>query len=1056
MPEVLTLRKLVKRVLFPGANGSAIVVAMVSVAILSIAASAFILMVTSEIESVNSIVMTQKALYVAESGIENVLYQRSKKPGDMCFPYYYHDSSEWKTSSQIIDNIELITGAPSGGIDSAPVGTCDPTVDSIPETTSTDELPCWPYNERLYANHLTFPASAPNDGYICNDGSDSSCPNYKPLLYWPAKGDRSGPGWKDMDDSIIGPLDPLTGKKGTGARFSTGLFTICNDDFKGIQPGNDAWDMACLEARAGGECPRHVFGLNIVSVGEVQVGKKTVRRAVKVDMLPPAMFSGVIDKYVDMTMTYQTDINGPIHINGFWSSNRWYAFVLSLSLSPAALVTWIDPPELVSVSFPEDPHNPDWQPSSLLGGITFSHDLLWIHLPVRLDIPKVNWGKWEDRMQELYDQAYQEYQDNPDKVMALRRCKYALQSYGDYRDYWNTSGDCGEAGEQYPYDSGGSKSDDKMDSALPNFMSSMSPAASPYNTGPGRIHNLQRRTSDAEVWGASSKYLFDLFDHWGYNASGDWVEGPENKAAYQYEVSSHSAGDSPLDRSLRYKRRFILEPDMGLGCLTCVISNGVNMDSFIFCCLGKELNRNEFWFMGKHEFRDFVYIDGVIGVGYRTPYHTCGGGDGGLGVYCVVVPEICIFSLCIPSWKFGLPHWHMGTATIKGEVLVNGRLYLADWVRIDGGTIYADGHIIKDETSGYDVMLHLDTLICWILTGFMGPSITIDLGFMTLNVCDVVFGLLNPILSAFFPWWPTIDLTNNNLIGDFETYLDIDGIGPDNNVVNPGSLYTRGDFRLVEPGWDAVAFLGNALLGMFLPFLELTPAMDPIRIWNGGAIVAGGKENATSTDPTYVDGNIYVANHRRGDILTYDPENEETSIGFALARGSLMVGGDIIGKYGASGFVDSCSIGAFPLDDNCQAAGIFYSGGIAAGTDPRRSYSRLGAKLSVPFGTYDQELSNQCLSEIDGLWDDPLDSARCWGLDVGGDFLSGNGAYEHNIRGHVFAGQVSALPLTHFRLDQDAAVRNSAVVRQYFKILSGTPQNWAEVDPPNNLPSIMD
>ncbi len=1024
-------------------RGSALLLTMVAVCILAVIGGSFALMLQSEARSVKSNILAQQALYVAESGIQDVLFQRSKRPADMCFPFFFYDEN--LTETERLDEIKNITQARSGGIDSAPTGTCDPTVDSIPEDVSTQELPCWPYNEELYANYIHFAEDGmPNDGFTCHDGSNQDvCPNYDPLLWWPAKESDGTIGWKDMDDSLPVPLPDMA--TSSGQRYTTGFFTLCNDSFEGIAPTDPGWDMACLAAKGGGRCNQNVIRLSIVSVGEVQMGKKVVRRAVKVDLAPPSLYSGVIDKYVDMTLMYQTNINGPLHINGWWNANKnkYSAFLLSLSLSVAPIAMWLDPPEMVSVSYPEDPDNPDWQPSSLIGGFTFSHDIVYVHLPVRIEIPQVNWAKWEDRMKALYDKARAEYSDTT--VYALHRCKYKAA----VRD---TSGDCGDSGAQYFYDSGGNKSDDKMDANMPKFMSSMSPSPSPYNTGEGRIHNLERYKSDAQVWSASGKYIFDLFDHWN-PGSPSYVEGTESSHV------NNNQDPGPMDKSLLYKRKFILDPNFNLGCLTCVISNGISLDAFMFCCVGKKLNRNEFWFMGKHEFRDFVFVDGVIGIGYRTPYHTCGGGDGKLGVYCIVIPEITLFwpldFISIPSWKFGLPHWHMGAATVKGEMLINGRLYMADWIHIDGGTIYTDGHIIKDETSGYDVTIHLDVLLCWIMTGFMGDKITIDLGiFGTFNICDIIMGILNPIISALVPWWPTMDLTNNSLI-DFESYLDIDGIGPDNSVVNPGTLYTRGDFRLQEPGWDAIAFLGNALLGYFLPFLELTPSMDPIRIYNGGAIVAGGWKNG-SGNPAYKDGNIWLANHKRADILTYDPENKKRSVGYVLARGGLKVYGDIVSQYGWAGLLDSCSTWAGNgLDEDCAAAGIFYSGGIAAGTNSRNMYSRRGMDLGVPFGQYDYEMSQTCLPEDDGFWEDPLGQGQCWLVDgLLGDILGGNAA-EHNIRGHVFAGSVGAMPGLHFRLDQDSTVRNDAVRRQYFKQLGGVPINWQELEAPNNLPSLV-
>ena len=101
-------------------QGSALVLALVSLAILAMVGASFALMVQSEVSSVSSNILGQKALYVAESGIENVLYQRSKKPEQMCFPYYYYDSG--MNEAQRIDTVEAITGARSVIAAGAPRG----------------------------------------------------------------------------------------------------------------------------------------------------------------------------------------------------------------------------------------------------------------------------------------------------------------------------------------------------------------------------------------------------------------------------------------------------------------------------------------------------------------------------------------------------------------------------------------------------------------------------------------------------------------------------------------------------------------------------------------------------------------------------------------------------------------------------------------------------------------------------------------------------------------------------------------------------------------------
>ncbi len=267
-------------------RGVAMMVTLMAIAVMGLVGASFSLMLLNETRSANGNVLAQQALYVAESGIQDVLFQRSKRPADMCFPYFFHDDA--LTKEERWDIIEDLTGAKSGSDcgDECAMGwsdvwahACNPKVDSIPSVAHAKaELPCWPYNEQLYANYIHF-----GPDYECHDGTDrTKCPDYKPLFYWPAKGDGSM-GWKDWSESISATTMPLDNQKqSSGARYTTGFFTLCNDNFSGIQPGDTGYDIACKEAREGtGVCNQYVIRLSIVSVGEVQSGPNIVRRAVK-------------------------------------------------------------------------------------------------------------------------------------------------------------------------------------------------------------------------------------------------------------------------------------------------------------------------------------------------------------------------------------------------------------------------------------------------------------------------------------------------------------------------------------------------------------------------------------------------------------------------------------------------------------------------------------------------------------------------------------------------------------------------------------------------------
>ena len=970
-------------------QGAAFILAVLAIGILALMGASFAFMLENEARSQSRRAAFDQALFVAESGIEDVLYQRAKNQSDLCFPY---------------SDDGTLSGAAGEINGSANSATCDdnPDTDADPQDPGDDDVvPCWPYNEKLYANELTF---GPN--FYCNDGSDSSdCPTYRPLAVWPA-GSSGGVGWKDMESDKPTPLPGAN--LSSGMRYTTGLFTVCNDDFIGddvtVEP---AKTQVCL---SGPPCNRSVVKLSIVSVGEVQTRpRESVRRAVKVDIIPPALYAGVIDKYVDISFMYEANINGPVHINGWWNANqnRYDSILLLASLSVAPILAIFDPPEVLSVSYPEDPANPDWQPPIALGG-----NITYIHLPVRIEIPEVNWSQFEGQMDKLYSDALAMY--GAGNVERLKMSDY------DPASMYNTNG----AGPvEYPCDTGGfpfpNPVDDESDectdaNGLFSWCESGGAASSECcsnNAGDGRIHNC--RKDGHQLW---SNVAFDLYD---FN-TGSWVTGNE--------PGHLGGGVGPRDRSLRHKVKTFFEIHTGGG---CSISNPL-------ACVTRQVNRPQFVFMGKHEFAGQVFIDGTMGIGTRTPYHTCGPGDGPASVYCVII------DFGFASIAFGFPHWHTGNVKITGELLVNGQLFMADYIKVDGGAIYADDHIIKDETSGFDIILDISDLLCAI---FGIPGIW----------CNIITGIVNPLIGIAFPWWPTIDLSNDGIFADligFETYLDIDGWNTA-GVINSGTIYTRGDFRYEEPAFDFAMFAANQLIGWILGNfgLSLEPAMDPIRIWNNGAIVAGGRELAPGV---YENGNVYLGNQKRLDILVADPDGVGEDVGFVFARGSLQVNSDIIHHYSSLGIggTDACNM-TLGLDGPCAAAGIFYSGGISAGTDDVNMFTSKGGKLYYDGTDKFKSYKNICLHmDEPDFWTDP-DNIIC--LEQSFPFLCsvfGNcfERSEFNIRGFVFAGQVGGMGMGQLRLDQDESVLHNAVTRRYYRSLSGVPVDWMEVEPPANLP----
>lgn len=971
------------------ARGAALVLAVIAAGVLAIIGGAFAMIIQNEARNVSRATAYDQALYVAESGIEDVLYQRSKNQSDPCFPYTDDGTLSGAAG-------EFNAAASSANCDT------DPATDADTSDTDSDFIQCWPYDEKLYANTLLY-----GPHFECHDGSDAAnCPTYSPLAVWPA-GPGGGPGWKDADGSKPTPL--ASASQSSGLRYTTGFFTLCNDNFVGddlsVEPAKSA---ACLSP----PCARRVFRFSIVSVGSVETRPgENLTRAVKVDIVSPILYAGVIDKYVDRTLMYDTTINGAIHINGWWDASATPPGYFSMALP----VNTETPPLVVSVSYPEDPNYPDlpWP------------NIVMVHLPVRIDIPDVNWSQFENQMDRLYKDASDLYGSG--KAHLLKREDY------DPANIFSTIGNgtrdfnCGATGQADMCRCGSHSSlttgqDICNDSDFPQYCESGSAtdqSCCTRGSGPNRIHNCSRYSR--QVW---SDVAFDLFD---FNTGGP-------AAGFESPKIPDGGGLGPRDGSLKPFPATIFDPS--LGGPGCSFSNP-------FACLTRTINRPEFVFMGRHEFAGRVFIDGIMGIGTRTPYHTCGPGDGPLDIYCVEVPQLGVCPLCIPNFAFGVPHWHIGNAKISGEMLVNGKLYMADYVKIDGGALYANDHIIKDDSSALDLTLHIDTLLCSILGWVTGGAVP---GW----ACSLVMTLLQPIIAPIFPWWPVIDLTNNELI-DFGTYLDIDGWNTA-NVINSGTIYTRGDFRLEsKPGFDMTTFLLNQTLSLLgLGFLDFTTAYDPVRIWNYGAIIAGGTESAPGF---YRDGNVFLGEESRYDLLTYDPDKEENSTGYVFARGSLQVTSDIISHYSGGGVIDSCSF--FGYDPDCAASGIFYSGGIAAASGDTNMFTSEGGRLDWNGPEKDYKVT--CLNAAEPtFWNDIVGNVTCWArkMPLLCSVFGNCEVSEFNIRGYIFAGQVGGLPMGRLRLDQDTSVIHPAITRKYYRNISGIPVDWMEVNTPANLKNL--
>ncbi|MEW5946726.1 MAG: hypothetical protein AB1742_11055 [bacterium] len=988
----MTLRRFLKN----GERGSGLILAIVSALVLSMIGGTFAMLVQNESRNASRVGAREQALYVAESALQEVLFIRTLAAENMCYPFVSLTPQQ--------QNILTGSGLPLGGSVSI-AGLCDEesSFDVDPTDPDNDFLPCWPYNEALYGETFLFPPHYCNDGSNpSGDGSqpgDGMCANFNPLAWWPYDNSMpDGIGWMPMNETVSKPLSLSDSKTEAGSqRYTTAFFTTCGDDF--ARGEDTTTEPAASQVCISPPCDRRVLFLSVVSVGEVMTkDNERVQRSVKIDIHPSALYTGVIDQYVDITGMVSTNINGPIHINGWWDSdsNTWRAFFAAFSASLAPIYTAFDPPELISVSYPEDPTNPDWQPVfPIIGSLGYIN---WIHLPIRLEMPNVNWNKWLDRMKQLYQDA-----------LSLPNSQLLRMSDYNNANMYDTDGD---GTVDYPCDdAGGSgQSDECRDND--NWLNWKCPKNAPDS---GRIHNC--RSSGYAVW---QDTFFDLFD----NNTGNKVSGAESPPDLT------GVGVGVRDKSLRYRQKDIFRFDWTNP--ACSFTN-------IAACFIQTVNRPQFVFMGYHEFRGKAFVDGAIGIGTRTPYHTCGTGDG--------VPFCISFSIIGFTVEFGIPHWHIGKVKILGEAVFNGRLYMADYVNIAGGAVYADEDVIKDEASGVDITLDLSGLLCWLFGGGL--------------VCDIVMAVLNPIIQTIIPWWPTLDLTNNGLI-DNQAYLDIDG-GNLGTVVNSGSLFTRGSFSYEAPAFDLALFLIDRFLSLFLPFLNLEPAIDPIRIYNFGAIVAAGKY----TGGRWYGGDITLDSHPRMDFMTCDPTGDgicdssgEASTGYAIARGKLAVKSDIISHYGAGGLFQTCSVLGFGLDPSCAAAGIFYSGGIVEQGENamyREEWTKTADGTYLP-GTQltgekaDSKMfsSEHCLSlEEPDFWADPVGNFLCWV-----PFILTGDISEFNIRGHVFAGKVGGMPRVEMRLDQDPSVRHDAITREYFKDF-GEVADWMEILPPE-ITSLAD
>ena len=102
-----------QKLLMTQERGAAFVLAIVASAVLMMLGAAFAMLIGSEAKLLQRQTAYDRALYVAESGIEDVLYQRAKNQTDKCFPF--KDDTLNPLDGSMLDTADL-AGAPGAMI----------------------------------------------------------------------------------------------------------------------------------------------------------------------------------------------------------------------------------------------------------------------------------------------------------------------------------------------------------------------------------------------------------------------------------------------------------------------------------------------------------------------------------------------------------------------------------------------------------------------------------------------------------------------------------------------------------------------------------------------------------------------------------------------------------------------------------------------------------------------------------------------------------------------------------------------------------------------------
>ncbi len=983
-------------------QGFALAPVLVAGIIMALGAAAAAIVAQSQFRQQIDSQSHQEALYAAEMGLQTLIQARLAHRDDqersLCYPFNNNSNAP---------NVNPVVGIPDGNFPYGSLNDCM----NVRGNIAGGVVPvCNAYDERIldsYSDPPNPPAPfQPAGGLTPND--DTYPGSFKPLAVWPvgnsstirAPMNTSGlDEWIDLDNSTTS-IETCT-KSGLDCgdskrRAQLALFNLCDNPLK------------C--GASAPPCPKTPWAVQVVSIGEVQRGDKLFRRAVAVDITTPFLYAGVIDRYVDITLMWAAEIRGPLHVNGICDeeANRvgCSAFFAAdpggIPLGVGAPFTDFD--STVSVSFPEDPLNPDGIRDDLSGfaelvvcGLLGSPacDITFVHLDRKVPIPNVRWRTFENRLIELYVGAAGGYggpasgMGGPNRWLARLASFYSNNDRNDEESSPQTFWRC---------------ADKDYSSIVPHGDNRR------WADMPWRFIRTCAESSAKIVWSPGT-----FFDRQVGNSVG----------------TPDAAGGDYRNMSLPLESVWVY--------------TGINFDNILGgscnfgnlgACIGTWVDYPRFGFIGSHEFssnngnaNSAFFVDGHIAMGEPTPWHSCGPASGGLfGILnwdlCLVIGPWVVFGFTIlPQILIGMPHWHVGWINIKGEMLINGQLHLSDKITIDGGAVYATSLIQKAGSSGLKITFDVLQFILQIIKCiFFGCA---DLCIPLVGLCligDVVYGIIVAIFGSF-----TITL--------FEHDVTLQIIGGNASIPNSGLLYSRTQFTYKAASsvtFSAVmAILSlDSLLGGFFNFgLGIEIANGRVQLDDGGTIAVNGD----------------AANENDGGILLLGP-GAGGSKDIDLQVKDINGNGDRVGYLLAEGRIRTQEIGeeyktilGFDTDETIGTArGVFLGSQAFQGRD------------DCVFHTTDQPVDDLGDPRTPGPYEDSVSCLIDYGLDL---ITEGVASFVQRrnvqIQGHIFAGKIHSMIASDMVLVQDSSVLRDVLKRNFIIDPDNLIFNYYEVPAPN-------